>query len=99
MRPLRTGVGKLELRFGNALYAAGVRDVTASVRVLYRTENAMVVELHEAEQGSAARMAVIEDLSWTWLRAVLPSSAPDRREGVLQACIEGAMRRLWAADC
>ncbi len=73
LTPHKSGNSRLTVTFLNALYAAGVRDFSVSLRVLKRSDHYIVGEILAPGFTGSERTAVISRLEPAWLSAHCPS--------------------------
>lgn len=70
--PMKTGRGILQLAFLNALYAEGVQNFDANLRILKHEPSYLIAALEAEEVEARGKSAVISHLDLEWLRRYCP---------------------------
>lgn len=76
--PRKTGQRILQVGFFNMLYAPGVQDFTADLRILKHQPNYLVAEVYAPSPQQRDRTVVISHIEFDWIRTTCPQLWADR---------------------
>lgn len=70
--PLRTGMGVINLKFINVLYAQGVQDFNLDIKVIKRAKDYLIGELIYCPDEDSGRAAIISHIELQWIERFCP---------------------------
>lgn len=68
LHPQKTGRRTLTLRFLNARYAEGVKDVSLELRILKHASDYLVAEIRDDTSSSSERIGIVSHIEFEWIR-------------------------------
>ena len=91
VKPLKSGMGNLNIKFVNAMYAEGVQGFDVDLRILGRYENYLVGEIDSCGASNTGRVAIISHIEFDWVRQCCPEIWWARPPASYNATIQGSI--------